>query len=388
MKAWRYMEINSIYSKSIWRPRLLWVELMVNNFSQWDWAPGVLNSLLQCWFGGRIIRCRDHTYPWDLPCNPYPPAADTNISHCAGRDTINIRRMTQFLSSQSNRTLQTCLIMWFDSCTPWAVCAEGTTPVLLRHPAVNPDKIVRLSQWHHLNPALFNLSWIYIVTQSVASGFWDAESTNGERSKDPTPEWSFLAQPGKASNLQGCLGGGSREKARGYIKHLHTYMDTDWSHTFQIHTKLPAPKFQGFAHPWPWKSIDGNKTTQLFSDTPQALFWQLDTLTSPVLALIQNWALWLVQFWLWELGALTCPVLTLFWELDTQLVRLEGRIVPSLPVITKTAFPRPAVVTGIPSGSLSQGQVTRRVYTKTLAALAMSSSEMTHFPEFFWVWGA
>lgn len=111
--------------------------------------------------------------------------------------------MTQFLSGQSTGTLQTCLIMWFDSHTPWAVCAEGKTPVLLRHPAVNPDRIVQLCQGHLLSPALFHLSWIYTLTQS---GFWDAENAKGKRSKDPTPEWSLLAQPGKASNPQGHLG--------------------------------------------------------------------------------------------------------------------------------------------------------------------------------------
>lgn len=63
-------------------------------------------------------------------------------------------------------------------------------------------------------------------------------------------------------------------------------------------------------------------------------------------------------------------------------------MVPSLPVITKTAFPNPALVTGIPSGSLSQGQVTRQVCTKTLAALAIGPSEITYFLEFLWVWGA
>lgn len=62
-----------------------------------------------------------------------------------------------------------------------------------------------------------------------------------------------------------------------------------------------------------------------------------------------------------------------------------SRMVPSLPVMAKTAFPKPALVTGIPSGSLSQEQVTRQVYTKTLASLAMSPLEIAYFPEFFWV---
>jgi len=64
-------------------------------------------------------------------------------------------------------------------------------------------------------------------------------------------------------------------------------------------------------------------------------------------------------------------------------------MVSSLPVITVTAFPKPqALITGIPSGSPSQGQVTGQVYTKTLAALAMSPSEMTSFPELFCMSGA
>lgn len=247
------------------------------------------------------------------------------------------------------------------------MCAQGKTPVLLRHPAVNPDRIVQLSQGHLLSPALFNLSWIYTLTQS---GFWDAENVKGERSKDPTPEWSLLAQPGKASNPQGHLGKhGKSSWDMKHLSHRHGYWQVThlpnpykapW-HTFivQIHTKIPAPKFQGLSDLWSWKATDGNKTTQLFSDTTTSR--HLDTLTG--------------------------PFLSLFWELDTQLVRVEGRMVPSLPAIAKTAFPKPALLTGIPSGSPSQGQVTR-FYTKNLAALAMSPSELTSFPEFFWVWGA
>lgn len=122
------------------------------------------------------------------------------------------------------------------------MCAEGRTPVLLRHPAVNSDRTVRLSLF---SPALFNLSWICTVTQRVPSAFWDAENANGERSKDSIPEWSFLAQPGKASNLQGRLGGESMEKARGIWNTCHTYMDTGWSHTFQsfqssLHCHTPS----------------------------------------------------------------------------------------------------------------------------------------------------
>lgn len=165
--------------------------------------------------------------------------------------------------------------------------------------------------------------------------------------------------------------GESMEKAHGTWNTCHTYMDTDRSHTFQIHTKLPdtpslSKSIQRSLHQnsrdsdlWSWKATDGNKTTQLFSDTTTSR--HLDTLTG--------------------------PFLSLFWELDTQLVRVEGRMVPSLPAIAKTAFPKPALVPGIPSGSPSQGQVTR-FYTKTLAALAMSPSELKSFPEFFWVWGA
>lgn len=91
----------------------------------------------------------------------------------------------------------------------------------------------------------------------------------------------------------------------------------------------------------------------------------------------------------WELDTLSGPVLPLFWELDSLTGQTGKQNGSSLQVIAMTAFPKPqALVIGIPSGSLSQGQVTRQVYTKTLASLAMSPSEITSFPELFCVSGA
>lgn len=224
------------------------------------------------------------------------------------------------------------------------------------------------------------------MTQNVANDFWDAENANGERSNDPTPECSFLAQPGKAPNPQGSLGGESMEKARGTWNTCPTYMDTGWSHTFivQIHTKLPAPKFQGLPDPWSWKATDGNKTTQLYSGT---------TTSSLLAAGHPDWP---------SSGsrphsdlARSCSPLRIGCSnlsSSGSLLRTGhpagqtgSRMVPSLPVIAKTAFPKPALVTGIPSGSLSQEQVTRQVYTETLASLAMSPLEIAYFPEFFCV---
>lgn len=295
MKPWRHMEKKpNIYGIS--RLRLLWIEFMV------------MNSLSQCWFGGRMIRCRDHTDPWDLPCNSNPPAADTGISHCAGRDTIDIRRMTQFLSGQSNGTLSNYVI-WFTysmSCVCWGKnsSASETSSCKSRQdcPAVPLQPCI-------VQPVLD----LYSDSKSTQCllGCWKCKWGKIQRFH---PWVVFSGSAWKSLKSARSSGWGKHGKGSWdmeHLSHLHGYWLVTHlpklpklpalSHTFivQIHKKLPTPKFQGLSHPWSRKAIDGKKDHTVLCRPHHKLSsgswtpWLGQFWLSP-----KNWALWLVQFWL------------------------------------------------------------------------------------------
>lgn len=89
----------------------------------------------------------------------------------------------------------------------------------------------------------------------------------------PASAWKSL----KSARLSGGGKHGKGSWDMEHLSHLHGYWLVTHlpklpklpalSHTFivQVHTKLPAPKFQGLSHPWSRKAIDGNKTTQFFA---------------------------------------------------------------------------------------------------------------------------
>lgn len=130
-----------------------------------------------------------------------------------------------------------------------------------------------------------------------------------------------------------------------------TWHEPPWSKLIQ---NFLHQTFQGLQTAWAWKAMVRNKTTQPFSATNTSFLLRTrhpncSSCNSFPRTGLSNWSDW-------KAGWFPCR--------------------------HHDSFPK---TTGIPSSSLSQGQVTGQVYPKTLTALAMSSSEMTYFPELFCV---